>query len=117
MSAVIGDTKRVLAGVNGKQSSPFVSSSDNPTLLNLKSEESWSILPQLNVTTQSSLYSTQLISPEDSQLVLRSEDGLRVYQYSSSSNLWQELLHSDDFSDRNGFNKPCYAVQFWRIPS
>ncbi|CAF2187707.1 unnamed protein product [Rotaria magnacalcarata] len=76
--------------------------------------DAWTnLLQKFNIQESRSIWITQ---SNDYQLALRCEDGLRLFQYSQRYNEWQQLMLFENFCDKNGFNKACYSLQWWKMP-
>src|SRR4051812_29963862 len=74
------------------------------------------LLQKFHIKESESIWITELTNSNDYQLALRCEDGLRIFQYTSKQNTWEEMMYSKDFCDKNGFKKSCYPIEFWKIP-
>lgn len=104
------------ASKNTNKNSATNLSFQQPLLFELIQADVWTnFLEEFNLQEPKSIWITQLTNSNDYQLALRCEDGLRAFQYSQEQRTWQQLMYSKDFCDKNGFNKACYPLQFWKI--
>ncbi|CAF4532921.1 unnamed protein product, partial [Rotaria magnacalcarata] len=102
---------------NGNSSATLYTQSTHLSF-KLAQTDTWTnLLQKFNLQESRSISITQLTSSNDYQLALRCTDGLRIFQFLPQQNTWKQILYEEDFCDNNGFDKACYPVQFWKIPS